>query len=882
MKTVLLIAIGLALACHLPVVPAAISNQGKISSEVQSAMAAASLAQEISVIVYLNDRADLAPFRNLRRTERLRSVVNSLQNKAVFSQRSLKALLELRRGQGQVGAYKSFWVFNGFSVAATPGVIRELAARADVERIEADAVNIVPAAMPPEPNLSVIGAPDVWNLGFYGQGVVVASLDSGVDNTHPDLANRWRGGSNSWYDPYAQHATPYDPTGHGTWTMGLMVGGDAGVTSIGVAPGAQWIAAKIFNDSGTATATGIHQAFQWILDPDGNPVSADAPQVVNNSWAYGFPGCNLAFRPDLQALVSAGIVPVFAAGNYGPGGSTSVSPANYPEAFAVGATNNLDQLYAYSGKGPSACGEASTVYPELVAPGVNISTTDLFGFYTSQSGTSVAAPHVAGGLALLLSAYPELTAAQQRNALLLSAVDLGTPGPDNSFGYGRLNLPAAYDWLVLNAGTPPPPVDASGPDTSGVSVSPNPNNGTLGFDINTPAVRVAATVADPVINGLQSNIRSAEVFVDSVGSNGSGLVFLASDGSYDSPVETVYADIPLTTVAQLAEGSHVLYVHGQDSAGNWGAVGSVALIIDKTPPTVGNVAATLANTTINLTATAADPAPGSIGAAEWFEGNDPGTGLGHSMSVSGGTVAAAIDAGTWTPGSHTLFVRARDSAGNWSAAVSANINTALPNVIFIDSFESGGFTAWNGGATGSRISVNTAAKMTVSGIYGMQAALGGGTAPGYVADGTPALEKSYHARFYFNPHSANPGAGQVTIFSGLNETGTTIFQVQFKRNGSSYQVRGAVLRSGGTAYTNWFAVANNAAHPIEVAWQSGTSASFQFYTDGALKQTLSALNTSAYVLDTVRLGASAGLVNAASGTLYFDAFASTRTTVIGP
>ncbi|TAK64142.1 S8 family serine peptidase [Methylobacter sp.] len=882
MKTVLLIAIGLALACHLPAVPAATSDQGKISSEVQSAVAAASLTQEISVIVYLKDRADLASFRRLHRTERLKGVVNALRNKAELSQRSLKSFLELRRGQGRIGMYRPFWVFNGFSVTATPSVIRELSARADVERIEADEINIVPAAMPPEPNLSLIGAPDVWNLGFYGQGVVVANLDSGVDNTHPDLANRWRGGSNSWYDPYAQHATPYDPTGHGTWTMGLMVGGDAGVTSVGVAPGAQWIAAKIFNDSGTATATGIHQAFQWILDPDGNPATVDAPQVVNNSWSYGFPGCNLAFQPDLQAFVSAGIVPVFAAGNYGPGGSTSVSPANYPEAFAVGATNNLDQLIAYSGKGPSACGEASTVYPELVAPGINISTTDLFGFYTSQSGTSVAAPHVAGGLALLLSAYPELTAAQQRDALLLSAVDLGTPGPDNSFGYGRLDLPAAYDWVVLNAGNPPPPVDASGPDTSGVSASPNPNNGTLGFDINTPAVRVAATVADPVINGLQSNIRSAEVFVDSVGSNGSGLAFIAGDGAYDSPSEAAYADIPLTTVAQLAEGSHALYVHGQDSAGNWGPVSSVALIIDKTPPIVNNVTATLADTTINLTATAADSSPGSVDAAEWFEGNDPGLGLGHSMSVSGGTVAATIDAGIWAPGSHTLFVRARDSAGNWSAAVSANITIAAQNVIFTDGFESGNFTAWNGGATGARISVNSAAKMTAGGIYGMQATLGGGTAPGYVADGSPTLEKSYHARFYFNPHSTNPGSAQVTIFSGLNAAGTTIFQVQFKRNGSSYQVRGAVLRSGGTTYTNWFAVANNAAHPIEIAWQSGMSASFQFYTDGTLKQTLGTLNTSAYLLDTVRLGTSAGLVNAASGTLYFDAFASTRTTVIGP
>ncbi|MGZ8174688.1 MULTISPECIES: S8 family serine peptidase [Methylobacter] len=882
MKTVFLIAISLALVCYLPAVPAAISNQGKISSEVGSAIAASSSTQEISVIVYLKDRANLAPFRNLHRTERLRGVVNALRNKADLSQRSLKSFLELRRGHGRVGTYKSFWVFNGFSVTAVPGVIQELADRADVERIEADEVNIVPAAMSPEPNLSLIGAPDVWDLGFYGQGVVVANLDSGVDNTHPDLANRWRGGSNSWYDPYAQHATPYDPTGHGTWTMGLMVGGDAGATSVGVAPGAQWIAAKIFRDNGSATITGIHQAFQWLLDPDGNPATADAPQVVNNSWAYGAPGCNLAFQPDLQALVSAGIVPVFAAGNYGPGSSTSVSPANYPEAFAVGATNNLDQLYAYSGKGPSACGEASTIYPELVAPGVNVSTTDLFGFYTSQSGTSVAAPHIAGGLALLLSAYPQLTVAQQRDALLLSAVDLGTPGPDNSFGYGRINLPAAYDWVVLNAGNPPTAVDATGPDTNSVSVSPNPNNGTLGFDINTPAVRVAATVADPVINGLQSNIRAAEVFVDSAGSNGSGWAFFADDGVYDSPAEAVYADIPLTIIAQLGDGSHILYMHGQDVAGNWGAMSSTVLIIDKTSPTVSNITTTLTSTTINLTATAADPSPGSVAKAEWFEGNDPGKGQGYSMSVSGSTVAATINVGTWTSGSHTLFVRAGDSAGNWSAAVSANITIAAPNAIFTDGFESGGFSAWNGGVTGTRISVNTAAAMTTGGIYGMQATLGGGTAPGYVVDGTPTLEKSYHARFYFNPHSTNPGSGQVTIFSGLNAAGTTIFQVQFKRNGSSYQVRGAVLRSGGTTYTNWFTLANNTAHPVEIAWQSGTSASFQLYTDGVLRQTLSALNTSAYSLDTVRLGTSTGLVNTASGTLYFDAFASTRATVIGP
>ena len=141
-----------------------------------------------------------------------------------------------------------------------------------------------------------------------------------MDVNHPDLAGRWRGGPNSLVRPL--RPAPHDPTdvsGHGTATMGVMVGGDAGGTSIGMAPGATWIAAKIFNDAGSATATAIHSAMQWVLDPDGDPATADAPQVVNNSWAYGTPGCNLAFQPDLQALRAAEIVPVFAAGNYGPG-----------------------------------------------------------------------------------------------------------------------------------------------------------------------------------------------------------------------------------------------------------------------------------------------------------------------------------------------------------------------------------------------------------------------------------------------------------------------------------------------------------------------------------------------------------------------------------
>ena len=327
-----------------------------------------------------------------------------------------------------------FWVFNGLSVTAVPDVFQELAARADVATITPDAIQVTPvalqAAAAPEPNPSVIHAPALWDLGWRGQGVIVANMDSGVDVSHPDLAGRWRGGSNSWYDPYGQHpTTPTDLSGHGTWTMGVMVGGDAGGTSVGVAPAAQWIAVKIFNDAGTSTATAIHLGFQWLLDPDGNPNTADAPDVVNNSWTFGSPGCNLEFQLDLRSLRAVGIVPVFAASNFGPGNSTSASPANYPEAFAVGAADNSDLIYAYSSRGPSACGEAQTVYPELVAPGVNINTTDLFGMYYSISGTSLSAPHVAGGSS---SAAKRLSRPDRRPAS--SGVDQHSGGPRDGRG----------------------------------------------------------------------------------------------------------------------------------------------------------------------------------------------------------------------------------------------------------------------------------------------------------------------------------------------------------------------------------------------------------------------------------------------------------------
>jgi subtilisin family serine protease len=434
----------------------------KLSPEVQRQLTNIQPGQMITVIVTLKDQFQPDTQALPHIPDRAQVVIEGLRSHAQISQQSISAALETDRAQGQIARVIPFWIFNGLSVTASADVIQRLASRGDVLSITSDTTDIMPAdsitLAAPADNLSAINVPALWNQGYYGQGVVVANMDTGVDLSHPDLSPRWRGGSDSWYDPYNQHpTTPTDLNGHGTWTMGVMVAGDGSGSTLGVAPQAQWIAVKIFNDSGSATATAIHSGYQWLLDPDGNPATADAPQVVNNSWAYGSPGCNLEFQNDLLALRMVGILPVFAAGNYGPNSSTSVSPANYPEAFTVGAVDNSGVLQPSSSRGPSACGEVSTIYPEMVAPGASIPTTDLYSLYTQQSGTSLSAPHIAGGLALLLSAFPGISTESQAAALLTNALDLGLPGPDNDYGYGMIDVLAAYNWLAAgNRVTPTP------------------------------------------------------------------------------------------------------------------------------------------------------------------------------------------------------------------------------------------------------------------------------------------------------------------------------------------------------------------------------------------------------------------------------------------
>ncbi len=433
---------------------AVLVTAGEISPQLQMVLDTAKPKEEIAVIVQLRDKVNRKQFKKFKKKIRRFKLLKELKKQASTNQVSLKSYLMSSGGKNM----RSLWIINGFAVKAKPSVIKKLANRPEVLEVRLDTPvplvsDPVPASAATQWNITMLDADLVWAEGYEGQGVVVASMDSGVDYNHAELAGNWRGGTNSWFDPHGQHSFPYDADGHGTQSMGIMVGQNLGARAIGMAPQAQWIAVKIFDDNDNALSSDIHAGFQWLLDPDGDPNTDDAPDIVNNSW--GFPEtidtCYTEFQVDIQTLRDMDISVVFSAGNQG-GGSSSISPANNPGAFAVGAVDQSGIITSFSNQGPSAC-EQGKIYPGAVAPGHLVSTSDLTfgGLFDNAtilvSGTSFAAPHVSGAMALLLSSNPDLTPVELETAITQSSVDLGDAGEDNVYGYGLVNVADALAFI---------------------------------------------------------------------------------------------------------------------------------------------------------------------------------------------------------------------------------------------------------------------------------------------------------------------------------------------------------------------------------------------------------------------------------------------------
>jgi len=453
--------------CLLPVSGRAVQVE-KAGPFVQSEPAIASLGGKVPIIVRMKNPVEIQPLATqsnkdgpLRKQARA-ILIHTLKARAEQSQRPLQRVLD-RHG---ITKFRQLWLINGLALQATPAQIEEISRMPEVASIVVDQVIELPEIIPSqtsgpvEPNIDLVSAPELWALGYVGQGVTVAIVDSGVDINHPDLGPRWRGGTNSWFDPNDEHPfVPTDLDGHGTQVTGLILGGNNSGSYIGVAPDAEWIGVKIFNDDGKATSSGIHAGFQWILDPDRNPETDDAPDIVNSSWGFeDFPDLcddlSKEFQGDVQAMKAAGIAVLFAAGNTGPEAGSSIAPANYQESFAVGSIGTFSSptlISSFSARGPSACDDS--LYPDVVAPGFLTRTSDLtssvvnLDSYISVTGTSFSTPHASGVMALLLSAFPGIPISALETALKQSATDLGSLGADNAYGYGLINSLAAFNYL---------------------------------------------------------------------------------------------------------------------------------------------------------------------------------------------------------------------------------------------------------------------------------------------------------------------------------------------------------------------------------------------------------------------------------------------------
>jgi serine protease AprX len=442
------------------------TQAGTLSPALETAIADMSPGDPVDVIIRCVD--PLAPT-----SVPPEDLVAALLNKASACETSLSNVLENTALEPPV----KLWIINGIAATVPVASLNGLVNRAGVDIVYLnDTVSLpppVPAGAPGDPaltywNISEIRVTDLWDFGYYGTGVVVATMDSGVDALHADIGPKWRGGSNSWSDPNDQHSTPFDANGHGTEVMGLIVGGNAGGFDIGVAPDAQWISVKIFDDQSQSDLSTIHQGFQWLLDPDGNQSPDDAPDIVNNSWVLqGTEGqCFGEFASDIAILRAAGIAVVFSAGNSGHRSDTSMAPANDPGSLSVGAVDSSRRVQRFSSRGPSACDGG--IYPKLAAPGKDVLTAGLTTnganptAYAFSTGTSFAAPHVAGAMAVLKSAVPGSSMADIEAAISEGALDLGASGPDNDSGAGLIDVVAAY---MLLAGSNPPPSDA---DSDGV------------------------------------------------------------------------------------------------------------------------------------------------------------------------------------------------------------------------------------------------------------------------------------------------------------------------------------------------------------------------------------------------------------------------------
>ena len=297
----------------------------------------------------------------------------------------------------------------------------------------------------------IIGAPDVWNSSYTGKGVRVALIDSGIDASHPDM----KGKVVEWKDLVSNNTTPYDDFGHGSHCAGIIAGTGAASKGKyrGIAPDAQLIGVKVLGKDGSGSESTILAGIEYAMNTNASVIS----------MSLGSDQHSEAIHAAVEKAIQKGKIVVCAAGNSGPDESTIGCPSDVKDAITVGATDKNDVIASFSSRGPLKDG---TIKPDICAPGKDIVSIRASGtndghavdqYYLSMSGTSMACPMVSGTVALLVQRDPELTPAIAKDVLEKSAKHLGSTVPNSNYGYGRISVKNAIDYLDGNFTPAPSP-----------------------------------------------------------------------------------------------------------------------------------------------------------------------------------------------------------------------------------------------------------------------------------------------------------------------------------------------------------------------------------------------------------------------------------------
>jgi len=483
---------------------------------------------EVEFLVVLKDKQDLALAKSLpTKNEKAQFVYTALRDKATQSQKSIKAYLDSKNIP-----YQSLVIVNILKLKGDIELIESLAKRLDVLHIMDNATvsfsepirEVTPSQKTLEWGLEKIGVDQVWLQGYRGAGVVVGGQDTGYEWTHPAIVNSYRGNTTAgvdhnynWHDAIHEISPlhndsipdpslnpcgldvdfPCDDHNHGTHTMGTMVGVD-GDNEIGVAPEAEWCACRSM-ERGYGTPFTYLECFEWFMAPtdlnNENPDPNKAPHVIANSW--GCPemeGCNpdnfYLLEEGVNNLKAAGTVVVVSAGNDGSNCSSIFKPASmFEHSFSVGATNAQDTIAGFSSRGPVMIDNSGRTKPNISAPGVQVRSCIRDSSYATWSGTSMAGPHVAGVVALMISANPDLAGhvdtiehiIEQTAVQLVTEQECGgltdSDIPNNTYGYGRIDAAAAVDMALATMVS-----NTSTIENDIIKIYPNPTSGNLFID----------------------------------------------------------------------------------------------------------------------------------------------------------------------------------------------------------------------------------------------------------------------------------------------------------------------------------------------------------------------------------------------------------------